>query len=142
MSPSIPDSERGYAWRSLCGSDHGSSCKQGISFGYGHFVGPVRDLLDIVPSTRFAFRDDTEIEPWPPIRNDQGRHLGIVHPNPGAIAGNARPRHFKDRGADLVSVPNANLIVGEAFNSEILSKLSVLKVISTEFPLPMLRAYP
>lgn len=45
--------------------------------------------------------------------------------------------YFKDRSADPVSVPNANFIVGETFNGEILSKLSVLEVISAEFALPI-----
>ena len=45
--------------------------------------------------------------------------------------------HFKDGGADPVPVPNANLIVGETFDGEILSKLSILEVISAEFALPI-----
>jgi len=45
--------------------------------------------------------------------------------------------HFEDRSADPVSVPYANLSVGETFDREILSKLSVLEVISAEFALPI-----
>ena len=71
------------------------------------------------------------------MRNKQGRHLRIVHSNSEAIAGDTRLSHFKDCSADPVSVPNANLIVGEAFNGEILSKLSILEVISAEFALPI-----
>ena len=111
--------------------------EQRINFGDRDPVGAIRDLLNFVSSTNFAFRDDTAIEPWPAMRNKQGRHLGIVHANSEAIAGDAGLRHFKDRSADPVSVPNANLIVGETFDGEILSKLSVLEVISAEFALPI-----
>jgi hypothetical protein len=71
------------------------------------------------------------------MRNKQSRHLRIVHPNSEAIAGDAGLSHFKDRSADPVSVPDANLIVGETFNGEILTKLSVLEVISAEFAFPI-----
>jgi hypothetical protein len=46
-------------------------------------------------------------------------------------------RDFKDRCADSVSVADANLIVGEAVDGEILSKLAVLEVISAKLVLPV-----
>ena len=46
-------------------------------------------------------------------------------------------RHFKDCGSDLVPVPNTNLIVGQPFNSKVLSKLSVLEILPAQFALPI-----
>jgi len=71
------------------------------------------------------------------MRNKQSRHPRIVHPDSDTIAGDTRLSNFKDRSADSVSVPNANLTVGETFNGEILSELSELEVISSEFALPI-----
>ncbi len=71
------------------------------------------------------------------MRNKQSRHLRIVHSDSEAIAGGAGLSHLKDGGADPVSIPNADLIVGETVNSEIFSELSVLEVISAEFALPI-----
>src|SRR5277367_879701 len=111
--------------------------EQRINFSDRDLVECLRDLLNFVSSTNFALRDDTAIEPWPVMRNNQSRHLRIIHSNSETIAGDTRLSYFKDRSADRVSVPNANLIVGETFHGEILSKLSVLEVISAEFALPI-----
>ena len=111
--------------------------EQRINFSDRDSAGSLRDLLNFVSSTNFALGDDTAIEPWPAMRNKQSRHLRIVHSNSETIAGDTRLRYFKDRSADPVSVPNANLIVGEAFHGEILSKLPVLEVISAELALPI-----
>jgi hypothetical protein len=111
--------------------------EQRISFSDGDIVRSVRDFLNFVSGANFAFRDNSEIEPWLPMRNDQRSDLGITHSNSETITGDTRLRHFKDRRADLVSVPNADFIVGETFNGEILAELSVLEVVAAEFPLPI-----
>lgn len=46
--------------------------------------------------------------------------------------------HFKHGSANPVPVPNADLIVGQTLNGEILTKLSVREVMSAEFPFPIL----
>jgi hypothetical protein len=71
------------------------------------------------------------------MRNKQGRHLRIVHANSQPIAGDAGLSYFKYRGVNPVSVADADLIVGQTLNGEILTKLSVLEVISAEFALPI-----
>ena len=111
--------------------------EQGISFSDRDPLRSIRDLLNFVSRTDLAFGDNTAIEPWPAMGNKQGGHLRIVHANSQAIAGDAGLTHFKDRSADPVSVPNANLIVGQTFHGEILTKLSVLEVISAEFSFPI-----
>jgi hypothetical protein len=72
------------------------------------------------------------------MRDEQSRHLRIVHPNSKAIAGDARLADFKDGAANSVLVANANLIVGKTFNREVLSKLPVFEIIPGEFALPIL----
>ena len=56
-----------------------------------------------------ALLNHPEIEAWPVVRDDQGRHLGIVHANPQPIAGDAGLRHFKKRAADSVPVTDTDL---------------------------------
>jgi hypothetical protein len=48
-------------------------------------------------------------------------------------------RDFKDGGADLVAVADADLVVAQPFNREVLAKLSVDEVVSAElsFPVPL-----
>jgi hypothetical protein len=72
------------------------------------------------------------------MRNNQSRHLRIVHSNSEAIAGNTRLSYFEHGSANPVSVLNANLIIGQTLDGEIFTKLSVCEVISAEFPFPIL----
>src|SRR5450432_444462 len=101
--------------------------EQRIDFSDRDLAGSIRDLLNVVSGTNFALGDDTAVEAWLAMRDEQRRHLRIVHSNSEAIAGDARLSDFKDRSADAVPVPDANFIVGETFNGEVLSKLSVLE---------------
>jgi hypothetical protein len=71
------------------------------------------------------------------MRNEQSRHLRVVHSDSQAVAGDPGLSHLKDSIADPVSIPDANLIVGKTFDGEILSKLSVLEVISAKLALPI-----
>jgi hypothetical protein len=71
------------------------------------------------------------------MRHNKRRHLRIVHPNSQPIARNPRLRHLEDSGADFVAVANADLIVGQTIDREVLSKLSILKVIPAKFTLPI-----
>src|SRR5262249_23463511 len=69
-------------------------------------------------------------------RRQQRRHVGFVHPDADAVAGHARLRDLEPRAADLVPVPDAHEVVGQAFDREVLTKLSVHEVGSLQLLLP------
>ncbi len=63
--------------------------------------------------------------------------MRIVHSNSEPVACYAGLRHFKHRAADSVPVPNTNLIVRKSVDSEVLSKLSVIKTGPSELVRPI-----
>ena len=46
-------------------------------------------------------------------------------------------RYLEDRGADLVAVADADLVIGESLHGEVLAELSVDEVVSSELALPV-----
>src|SRR5262249_9877634 len=84
-----------------------------------------------------AFLQDAKVEPRPSAGCQQCRHPGLVHPNADAIAGNTRLSDFKQRGADLITVADARGIVGQAFDREVLTELSVDEISPPQLPLPV-----
>jgi hypothetical protein len=71
------------------------------------------------------------------MRDEQRRHLRVIHSNPEPITGNAGLRYLKYRATDSVPVSNADFIVRQTIDSKILSELPVLKVIPPELALPI-----
>src|SRR5262249_55395521 len=64
-----------------------------------------------------------EVEPGPSAGCQQCRHPGLVHPNADAIAGNPRLRDLEQCAADLITVADAHIIVGQSFDREVLTEL-------------------
>jgi hypothetical protein len=111
--------------------------QQRINFSDRDPPRPISNLEDLVPGANLPLLEHAEIEPWPSVRNNQSRHLRIVHSNPEPITCDARRCHFKDRAPDFVPVSNAHLVVRQTVDGEILSKLSVLEIVPAEFVLPI-----
>src|SRR5262249_15359707 len=84
-----------------------------------------------------ALFEHTEIESWALVRDQQGRHPGLVHADADAVAGHARLRHFKERPADMVTVADADLAVGQALNGKVLSELPEGEIASLQLALPV-----
>src|SRR6516165_8423084 len=78
---------------------------------------------DFVSGARLALFEHTEIEPRALVGHQQGRHPGLIHAYADTVAGHTRLGDFKQRPADAVAVADADLAVGQAFHSEVLSKL-------------------
>src|SRR5579871_4516878 len=89
----------------------------------GHSLIRLADLRDFVAGTDLAFPEDTKVEPRPSAGCQQCRHPGFVHPNADAIAGDARRSDLEQCSADLITVADANGIVGQPFDSEVLAEL-------------------
>jgi hypothetical protein len=58
-----------------------------------------------------ALVEHAEAEAWAVVGDKQRRNPRIIHPDPDAIAGDARLRYLQDRAADLVAIANAHLVV-------------------------------
>ena len=103
----------------------------------GHSLLRLSHLRDFVAGAHLAFLQDAEVEPRPSAGCQQGRHPRLVHPNANAIAGNARLSDLEQCAADLITVADANGIVGQSFDREVLTELSVDEVGPLQLLLPV-----
>src|SRR6185437_783132 len=91
---------------------------------------------DFVAGADLAFLQDPEVKPRPSARGQQCRHPRLIHPNADAIAGHARLSNLEQRAADLETVADANGIVGQSLDREVLAELSVDEVRPLQLFLP------
>jgi hypothetical protein len=84
-----------------------------------------------------ALFEHAEVEAWAMMRNEQRGNPRVVHPDPDAVTGDAGLRDLEGGGADLVAVADADLVVTEPFDGEVLAELSVDEVVAAELALPV-----
>lgn len=111
--------------------------KQRVDVGDRHLLGPRGELVDLVSRLHIALFEHAEVEAWPVVGDEQGGNPRVVHPDPDAVAGYAGLCDLEDRGADLVAIPDADFVVAESFNGEVLAELSVHETVSSELELPV-----
>ncbi len=111
--------------------------KQAIDFLDRNMLGAVGDLHDLVACADLAFFDDTAIKAWPFVRDQERRHLRVVHPYADAIAGDARLRHFEQRATDPVAISDADFVIAKAIDCEVFAELAILEVVTLEVRLPV-----
>src|SRR3954464_5554865 len=103
----------------------------------GHSLVRLSHLHDFVAGADLAFPQDAKVKPRPSAGCQQRRHPRLVHANANAIAGNARLRYLEQGAADLITVADANGIVGQSFDREVLAELSVDEVGPLQLLLPV-----
>src|SRR5262249_40641813 len=103
----------------------------------GHPLLRLSHLHDFVARTHLAFPQDAEVEPRPSAGCQQSRHPGLVHPNADAIAGDARLGDLEQRAADLIPVADADGIILQSFDREVLAELSMDEVGPLQLLLPV-----
>src|SRR6187200_665638 len=69
--------------------------------------------------------------------DEQRRDARVVHADPDAIAGDARLRDLEDGGANPETVADADLVVAQPLDGEVLAELPIDEVVSTELSLPV-----
>src|SRR5262250_910747 len=111
--------------------------QQRIDLGDGHALGTVTNFDDLVSRLNFSFPQHSKVEPRLPARGKQSGHLGLVHPDTDAVASNSRLRHLEQGLSDPVSVADAYLVVGHPVDREVLAKLPVSEIASTQPLLPI-----
>ena len=71
------------------------------------------------------------------MRDEQRGDARVVHADPDAVAGDAGLGDLEDGGADPVAVADADLVVAEPLDGEVLAELPVDEVVSSELALPV-----
>src|SRR5438445_11712077 len=87
--------------------------EQRTDFGHGDALRPVGDLLDGVACADLAFLNDAQVKARSPLRNQHGRHPGVLHPDADSIARDARLSYLEDGAADPVPITDAYLVIGQ-----------------------------
>ena len=71
------------------------------------------------------------------VRNEQRRHCRLVHADADAIARDPRLSRLEQRIADAVAIADADVVVGEPLDSEVLTELAVAEIVTSELALPV-----
>ena len=111
--------------------------EQGVDLRHGHPLVRLCHLHDLVAGADFAFLQDAEVESRPSAGGEQRRHAPFVHANADAIAGDTRLRHLEQGAADPIPIADADGIVGQSFDREVLAELSVDEVGPLQLLLPV-----
>src|SRR5581483_7426991 len=102
-----------------------------------HALRRLSDLHDFVAGADLAFAQDAEIEARPSARCQQSRHPRLVRADADAITGYTRLSDLEQRAADLIAVADANSVVQQSFDGEILAELSVDEIGPLQLILPV-----
>src|ERR1700722_3282051 len=111
--------------------------KKRVDLCDGHSLVRLSHLHDFVAGADLAFPQDAEVESRSSAGCQQCRHPRLVHPDTNAITGHARLSDLEQCAADLITVADANGIVGQSFDREVLAELSVDEVGPLQLLLPV-----
>ena len=110
-----------------------------VDLGDRHRLRARRELEDLVSRLHLALFEHAEVEAGAAVGDEQSGNARVVHPDPDAVTGDPGLRDLEDRGADPVAVADADLVVAESLDREVLAELSVDEVVSSKlaFPVPV-----
>jgi hypothetical protein len=103
--------------------------QQCIDLGHCDVLRPIGNLDDLVSRADVALFKHAAIKSRSPMRDQQRRHTWVIHPDANAVAGHSWLRHFEEGRADTIAISDTDLIICKALDGEVLSKLSVFKVV-------------
>jgi hypothetical protein len=66
------------------------------------------------------------------MSDQQRRHPWLVGPDTDSIARDPGLTHFEHRGSDAISIADADLVVGEALDREVLTELSIAEIVAVK----------
>ena len=102
-----------------------------------HLLRAGGELDDLVSRLDLALFEHSEIEAGAAVRDEQGRNARIVHPDPDAVTGDAGLGDLEDGGADPITVADADLVIGQPLDGEVLAELSIDEVVSSKLAFPV-----
>src|SRR3954447_25022788 len=111
--------------------------EQRVGLGDGHLLGTGDELDDLVPRFHAALFANAEGEARPVVGDEQGGNARVVHAQADAVAGDTRLRHLEDGGPDPIAVTDADCVVPESLDGEVLTELAVDEVATPELAFPV-----
>ena len=111
--------------------------EQRVDLGDRHLLVSGGDLGDLVARLHVALFDHAEVEARAVVGDQQRRDRRIVHAQPDAVTGDARLADLEERAADPVAVADADLVVGQPLDREVLAELPVDEVVPAQLALPV-----
>jgi hypothetical protein len=103
----------------------------------GHLLRAGGQLDDLVAGFDVTLLQHPEVEAGAVMGDEQRRDARVVHADPDAVARDARLRDLEDRAADPVAVADADLVVAQPVDGEVLAELPVNEVVPIEFAFPV-----
>ena len=92
---------------------------------------------DLVAGPDLPFDDHTQVEARAVVGDEQGRHSRLAEPHADPEAGDPRLGDLELGVTDAVAVADADLVVAEPFDGEVLAELAELEVVPAEVLLPV-----
>ena len=111
--------------------------QQRIDLGDAHLLGTGRDLDDLLAGLHLTLGDDPQIEAGPVVCDQERRHPRLADAHPGAVAGDPRLGDFENRRADPVAITDADFVVGQPLDGEVLAEQPGFEVGAPELVRPV-----
>src|SRR5215213_9528480 len=113
--------------------------EQRVHLRHRHPLGAGAELDDLVSRLHVPLLEHAEVEARAVVGDEQGGNPRVVHADPDAVTGDAGLADLEDGGADPVAVADADLVVTEPVDREVLAELPVDEVVASElaFPVPI-----
>ena len=89
-----------------------------------------------------AFGDDPQVEAWPPVGDHQRGHLGLAQAHADPEAGDAGLGDLELGLPDAIAVADADLVVRQPVDGEVLAELAVLQIVAAQVLSPVLVGLP
>ena len=111
--------------------------QQRVDVGDRHRLRSRRDFQHIVARLHVALFEHTKVEAGSTVLHEERRHAGLIHPDAEPVARDARLADFEPRRADAELVADADLVVAEPLDGEVLAELAGCKVDAMHLLLPV-----
>jgi hypothetical protein len=110
--------------------------QEGIGVGHAE-VGASRGPDDLVAGLDLSLTDDAHVETGTAVADEKGWQLRLTETEAHAIAADPRLGELELGLTDAIAVADADLVVGQAIDGEVLADLTVAQAVATEVLLPM-----
>src|SRR6185295_11051507 len=111
--------------------------EQRIDLGDGHALQPSSDRDDLVARADLPLLEDPEVEPGASAAGEERSHPRLVEANPDPVAGRPWLGDLEHGRSDPEPVADADLVVGEPVDGEVLAELAVRQLGPPELPFPV-----
>src|SRR5262245_38447977 len=111
--------------------------EQRIDLGHGHSLRSSADREDRVARADLSLLQDAEIEAGPPAGGQERGHLRLVHPDSDAVASGPGLRDLEHGRANPVAIADADLVVHQPLDGEVLAELPVRELAAAQPLLPV-----